>query len=367
MTLGVILLCAGCESPGEQLSSSALSEHLGEPVRLAQPTAYPVDDLFWVRDAVRSGDEVLVFETRDPRLLRLKEDGLIEERLLLGDGPGEYREITSVSAGPGDSLIVFDAGIRRVSVLTSTGEFVRSVHLSGSDRPILGQLRWSDGGWIVAAGSQVTPGQHVGPWRPMHEILRFAPDGSFRGVIRSFPGPEVFFGETGGFVLPVVARRSSWDVLDAVLVLSDGMTVTLTDLTNGFEKELALGLGGRSPLLESEHQSLLDSLAIGMSAAQRRRLSSTYRITSLPSELPAVGEVVSSTDGVVWVSEYADPRAENRRWLRFDVAKGELRGRFLLPTRVDLLHADGETLLGLVTDSLGVERIVRYAVPGEAQ
>lgn len=182
VTLSGLLLLAACEAPVAEEASRIASLDRLEPMRLAQPFIYPVDDLFRVQDVVRSGDEVLVFETRDPRVRRLGDTQLIEERTLLGNGPGEYREITSVSVGPGDSLVVFDASVRRVSILTATGEYARSVRLSGSEHPILGQLRWTPDGWIVEAGSQVVPGQEVGSWRPTHEILRFALDGSFMGV-----------------------------------------------------------------------------------------------------------------------------------------------------------------------------------------
>ena len=366
VTLSGLLLLAACEAPVVEDASRLAALDRLEPMRLGQPFIYPVDDLFRVRDVVRSGDEVLVFETRDPRVRRLGDTQLIEERTLLGNGPGEYREITSVSVGPGDSLAVFDASVRRVSILTATGEYARSVRLSGSDRPILGQLRWTQDGWIVEAGSQVVPGQEVGSWRPTHEILRFALDGSFIGVVRSLPGPEVFFGEAGGFVLPIVARRSSWDALGDMLILSDGMTVIQKDLATGSETKLALGLGPKAPLSTSEHETFLDSLAVGMSHIQRGRLSATYGITSLPSELPVVGEVRGSRDGVVWISEYADPRSEHRRWLRLDVPTGELLGSVLLPTGADLLYADREVLLVLDTDRLGIERILRFPLPMEA-
>jgi hypothetical protein len=69
-----------------------------------------------------------------------------------GSGPGEYRDMTFVTSVPSDSLIVYDAFLRRFSLLAPNGTYVRTIpvtappDVSGSVTLVLGL---SDGTVLV--------------------------------------------------------------------------------------------------------------------------------------------------------------------------------------------------------------------------
>lgn len=48
-----------------------------------------------------------------------------------GAGPGEYKNLRSICYTIGDTLVVFDTGLNRVSILTSDGKFVRGFSVGG--------------------------------------------------------------------------------------------------------------------------------------------------------------------------------------------------------------------------------------------
>ena len=48
-----------------------------------------------------------------------------------GSGPGEYQTLTGMWVGPGDSILVSDILVRRLTVLDANGSFARSFSLGG--------------------------------------------------------------------------------------------------------------------------------------------------------------------------------------------------------------------------------------------
>ncbi|MGE5927751.1 MAG: hypothetical protein ACM357_10380 [Gemmatimonadota bacterium] len=63
----------------------------------------------------------------------------------IGDGPGEYRQPNVVTA-MGDSMAIFDAGTRRISIVGPTLEWARSFPAPG---PVMSAAGFSDGTFVV--------------------------------------------------------------------------------------------------------------------------------------------------------------------------------------------------------------------------
>lgn len=75
----------------------------------------------------------------------------------LGDGPGEYRSPYLVGFGPGDSVVVLDERLRRMSFLTPANRFVRSAPAPSWTSAIV----WLKSGEIVVSGV-VAKSRYVG-------------------------------------------------------------------------------------------------------------------------------------------------------------------------------------------------------------
>jgi hypothetical protein len=71
---------------------------------------------FWVG----SGTDLLVFDHRGR---------LVHKVGRTGDGPGEFRGISRIVCVPGDSVLVVDARLGRVSVFDPAGQFTRSIRI----------------------------------------------------------------------------------------------------------------------------------------------------------------------------------------------------------------------------------------------
>ncbi len=93
-----------------------------------------------------------------------------------GEGPGEFRYVFDLMLLPGDSLLVLDRSLQRVTVLDPDGKYAWS---SRHPFPLLGIAPFSDSLW-VAAGSATSP-DRIG-----YTLRLIRPDGT---ITESFGGP----------------------------------------------------------------------------------------------------------------------------------------------------------------------------------
>ena len=90
-----------------------------------------------------------------------------------------------------------------------------------------------------------------------------------------------------------------------------------------------------------------------------------------PDSLPAVGVIVVGRDGRLWVAEYVPPQngadqafPGSRRWVAYSELARK-RHAYHFPDGFRLLWADETMAVGVVQDSLDVERIVVAPLPAE--
>jgi hypothetical protein len=89
-----------------------------------------------------------------------------------GSGPGEFRSITRLAAIPGDSILVFDNMMARMSVIAPTLEITRT---APAPSLVYGIARMGDGTLVAAA----LVGTRQGAGNPYHIL-------GDRGIVRSF-------------------------------------------------------------------------------------------------------------------------------------------------------------------------------------
>ena len=90
-----------------------------------------------------------------------------------------------------------------------------------------------------------------------------------------------------------------------------------------------------------------------------------------PDSLPAMGAIVVGRDGRLWVADYVPPQngayqdfPGSRRWAAYSELAMK-RQAYHFPERFRLFWADEAMAVGVVQDTLDVERIVVAPVPAE--
>lgn len=134
VSLALALLPFGCsEDAGERQAASGLEWTVGsEPTALIGTLDADEDaSLYQVQDAARLSDGRIA--VADGGLGRSRVSVFSPEGQHLGgfgrtgDGPGEFRWVTSLQAGPDDSVFAFDASLQRLTVFSQSGQLSRTV------------------------------------------------------------------------------------------------------------------------------------------------------------------------------------------------------------------------------------------------
>jgi hypothetical protein len=85
----------------------------------------------------------------------------------LGDGPGEFRSVSTIAVGPGDTVHVFSNA--RATVFASDGSFIRTRIVPGSFR-VRSAVVLANGAWLL----QGLVNSHAGIGLPFHTLPKFA-------------------------------------------------------------------------------------------------------------------------------------------------------------------------------------------------
>jgi hypothetical protein len=116
-----------------------------------------------------------------------------------GQGPGEFESTSGLYRLPGDTLLVYDINLRRMSRLAPDGSFLPSISMAeaGGGMPIrpIGQL--ADGSWAATGVNFFTMETQSGVTRPPLQLLHVASDlNQVTDTIAVLPGSQGWV-ETG--------------------------------------------------------------------------------------------------------------------------------------------------------------------------
>lgn len=255
-----------------------------------------------------------------------------------GDGPGEFRWITSLQVGPGDSLFVFDSQWQRLTVFSPDGALARTARFQiplkvvGSDG-LSGVWRLADGAWVgrgMESVEDAAPGQIVRDtiaigllegdltgFRPLEYLpgrmsTRVA-DGRFGSPPFS---PGVVSATWGRCVFMSTAEDPSVSVYS-----SDGQFVT------GFQ-----GPGRARPVTQEDIDALLEFRMKDAPEAAKPRIRGWVEEAARPTALPYYGQMVADEWGQLWLQRYEAPTGPGRHWYVVSQS-GRLMAEVMLPER----------------------------------
>lgn len=294
-----------------------------------------------------------------------------------GQGPGEFADIGYIARIAGDTILVADGILQRISVLDPSGINVRSFGLELADSvAYMGFLNVTG---ALASG----------------ELMAFA--GSGRGLQEQDAGSLIqdtlhFFGfERSGAsgdrlaALPGVPRwglRAGGAVSFPYIPLSGGPSAAAGGTTfvvaDGLRAQVRVFDRARRPIrqirwrierrsTDSEMAYLRDHLlGVDRTPAQRNANRQLLNEAPIPDSLPAAGAVLVDDEGNVWVERYRTPWDSAAIWDVLAVS-GEWLGTVPMPSRFRLHHVGTGRVAGVWRDDLNVEYVRLYTLirPGE--
>jgi hypothetical protein len=329
-----------------------------------------------------SDGRIIVADRGQTSLLFFDESGGFLRRVgRQGAGPGEMRTMGYAFPYRGDSIAVFDLGMRRMSIVDANGEFTRTLTIpvtyvrkpgtipSQSCCQVTGAF--ADGSFVVHPPDEI-PNQPGPPRYGMLSLLRISPDGEGPDTIGSFASrrfshdasrPNAIRGyETG---LPFIYAVGPDAVIGGnaednivVIAAADGTrldTVRLGSPPPPFSEEL---IAHRMQLLREDFARRPRFYEGGLESI----LNGIY-----PERTPAFSQVSVDRQGRIWVGEWSvaqaafQPDPHGRRY-RIHTSNGDALGTVLVPGSSRLAWAGENEIILIERDSLDVQYVRVYGI-----
>lgn len=249
-----------------------------------------------------------------------------------GEGPGEFREITSMSPGPDGSIVVYDRGLSRITkVAPPTGEVVEVVRFRHAERAIdlrpIGPSRWL--AWhrapVWADVEDPDPTDHIRLLDESGKVLV--------GELLTFPSQAMLTVRDAGAMLavtdpfgfrPFVAATPSGDIL---LARSDSVGFTRYRIGSGQNEAQVRVRAMVEPEAatsdEIEEMFLADGGFSSLPAVLRQRIRGSA------AAVPPLTGLLVDGDGHVWMGVRARG-VPSGRWLKVSI-----EGDFILSIDID--------------------------------
>lgn len=329
--------------------------------------------LFGVLDAERLPDSSVVVVDRTRTVRGFGGNGGLKWAVGgRGDGPGEFQWPQKVLGMPGDSLVVWDTRQRRLTVVTKSGEVVRTATLpnvSGDTRALglidpthlLLEVAATERAPVDGRPAATRSAQYIGVdlnGTPVSDLGRRVLSVQFREIDASGPYSPVIFSA------PVVAAAAPGGVW-----LGDPRAGELRLFTaSGVERIVRWDEADRAVTrsdLEAALRHWGDSVDADPEVAQYiREYGRTHPISDL---FPLFDQVSTDRGGRLWVRQYVPDHwpEESVHWLVISRDGLEVLARLAHSHRFEPLRFGPNWVLGIERDSLDVQRLTMYGIVGQ--
>lgn len=271
-----------------------------------------VDRLVW---AVKLEDGNILVGRMGPAEIRLHApDGRFLKRVgRSGDGPGEFRH-TSLYRAHGDSLLLWDGNLKRLTLLRTDGTVERSSDLRTLPRTIFlgfggafadGHLATMPLGWYQDSNVTRLDGERIGMPIYVIDIGRMIVD-----TQAGYPGFRVYQAEMteGGQSFRGPAPYEL-DGFTAILVTDSGMTAAPADRATvllrrsdgTIRRQTSLPLEGRQVTPELWERYIASESASVAREPFVNEMVANYRKSRVVERMPVFGRIHAGPGGEVWL------------------------------------------------------------------
>ena len=294
-----------------------------------------------------------------------------------GSGPGEFRQLARVQR-VGQAIYVWDWELRRLSVWSVDGTFLRTVELVGepgesapepigvfADGTVLAERVVPGGGFSAGGGVERPPEPMV--IAPRQQLSWHAADGAYRATLRAYRGSESFVAPNGGGGATVTGALFG---RQAAVAVSGSTFVVLSSEADSVVQYASDGTVCRrlrpppSPAVRVQRADVQRERARLPAPQGPLNFTAVFDRQTPPTHFPAFGwnaprsvPLASASDGSLWLLRYGGVRSRETVYLRFS-PRGELLDSLQHPTMARLLDADGDLVLLATADADGAEQVV---------
>ena len=287
-----------------------------------------------------------------------------------GEGPGEFRNVSNVWAGAGDTLLAWDFQLQRLSIFSADGEFLRS-RSSRAQRRHFAAGVLDDGSLIVV--EQIPSGGLVAGRTIDFEIhlLRDDPAGAELDTLGRYPHSLAFIFEIPGGSSRA-ARQVTFSAFTSIAALGDRVAVA-----TGRGPEIRMHVRDAPgvtvlrwsepplPVTDADADAYKQQALERAPEESRARMRERFADEPFAEHFPATGRVLLEHGGRLWVEHWMHPHSEDPPMWTVFARDGRMLATVEMPPGFRLLAARDDVIVGLVRDDLDVEQVRSYRVqPG---
>jgi hypothetical protein len=321
----------------------------------------PGHDLFRVRGAVRLGDGTIVVADGSSRELRFFDSvgGLVRVLGGRGGGPGEFEEMgIGLGRMGGDTLVVVDRALRRVTRFSAAGTVVDSRLLPDSEFRFRPSYLVEPNGVVVGLASDHEEPRR-GVFRVTGLVVIIDPVTLRVDTVSRFEGVENARARSGDRWVTIL-RPYGRDLLwahggkDTFFVGDSGdrSISVLTRGTSGFVTTGRIEVPDRPrPVTAAHRAAWLEGVGSTPSGARTLR---DFGDIPFPRQLPVFRSLRSDEAGLLWVQAYPELGQTNAKWWVFEPS-GEMVGLLESPPPGRILEIGEDYLLTLRSAEDGTE------------
>lgn len=242
-----------------------------------------------------------------------------------GSGPGEFQQTRGVCRADGDTLIAFDFALRRASVFTTDGAFVRTVVTDSRPVP-LGSGCFGDGSVVMFANARPNPASMLPPDRARRldrvaDFRRIATARRDVTALGTWPVDPV-----SPFIAPLTVQ-----VVDDVIFVGDSHRREVRQ--HDGQGRLTRVIRWQAPRTRIT-PALIEQLVRARTAPSTPRSvidqqMQAYRASPLPDELPGFLQMLVDPLQRVWLEDYPIS-ARSDTWTVLS-REGAVLGRVRIP------------------------------------
>jgi hypothetical protein len=271
--------------------------------------------------------------------------------------------VKSVRICAGDSTLVYDPALMRISVFTSDGRYARALDIRRFTKagPPPYDFWCNRAGTLAFVHRSTEPPPATGPRRP-NVAITVADANATSVSLGTFPASERYFLGSEDIPRPLGKQTTVAITTSTVFVgTGDGFDIA------SFSLDGTRGPGIRAAVppvaLTAMH---VDQFVSRLVARQARRgdpgaVERLYRELQYPKEFPPYASILADVNDNLWVEAYPIPGEGRRKWFVFSNA-GRALASLQVPGNFELLGAGGDHAFGIWRDEDDVEFVRLYTL-----
>ena len=300
----------------------------------------------------------------------------------VGAKDGEYREPWLMAPAGGDSVLLYDRSLERISVYTGEGKFAFTTPMRLSSAAFSDVTSLNFGGGTVRAWMSHFPSAADPEALPSH-VVRIRADGKTRDTLATLEGvSSVYWGSTfSGSHIPVPTARRAVVAFTRdggfVVGYTNEARVVLHDSAGRVVRTIELGLPAALAVTKGDRDAYADSVrrftdaemdVLHYESAERKQFRS--QIETYVKEDAVFPErrqlydrlVLDASEGSLWVLLPGTGKNYARTWEVYAMTDGSLARRVTVPHKgavVDAAVKDG-VLYAVERTLAGASRVAKY-------